>query len=86
MESHIILKEKNLAGDYKIEDNEGRISSKIWQIFGKIEKESRIYVENFVNCKHCKNIYKFTGWSTLNLLKLKCYFLQQRISNENENE
>lgn len=65
------IKLKILCGEFKVSNKRG--TSKVWNIFGKIENSSGEELHNLVCCRICTNIYKYNNKSTSNLVRHKCY-------------
>lgn len=65
------IKSKILNGELRISNKRG--TSKVWDIFGKIENLDGVVFPSMVICRQCNNVYKFNSKSTSNLVKHKCY-------------
>ncbi|XP_050332828.1 uncharacterized protein LOC126761009 [Bactrocera neohumeralis] len=83
----------------KIEDGVYELSekrrgkSKTWNVFAQIKKEDGTLLNDFVSCRKCLRLYKFSNNSTSNLNRHKCCTPQAReetLTNEvpvrNEND
>lgn len=69
-------------GSYKIvEKRKGK--TEVWKVLGEIEKTDGIIINNIVACKFCKNVLKFSGKQTTNLLRHKCY-IKMKEAEENQ--
>lgn len=65
------IKKNLLSGKFKIAIKKGR--SKVWDVYGKIEDNDGVELENKLGCIKCFSVLKYDGRSTSNLVKHKCY-------------
>lgn len=68
-----------MNGQIKLKEKRGR--SRVWNIFAALVDENGEDIENFVACRNCFNVYKFSN-CTSNLVKHKCYAKENGSSND----
>lgn len=67
---------KNIeTGVFRVTKNKDS-RSEIWNIFSQIEKDDGTTIDGVVICDKCNNILKYNGKQTSNLIRHKCYVLQ----------
>lgn len=76
------IKNNLMSGTYKITLKRG--TSKVWEVFGRIEKEEGVEIENKVACRTCFSVMKFDPRTTSNLVKHKCYRITKEIDGKVE--
>lgn len=72
------IKKNLLSGKFKIAIKKGR--SKVWDVYGKIEDNEGVELENKLGCIKCFSVLKYDGRSTSNLVKHKCYTTMKETS------
>lgn len=65
------IKAKILSGVYKINIKRGR--SKVWDYFGHIIDDENNEIPNFIACKICNSVYKYSKYALSNMSKHKCF-------------
>lgn len=70
------IAEKISSGEMTLCETKGK--SKVWEVFAKIMEQDGSPVKNFVSCRHCKKLLKYSNYSTSNLVKHKCYLVKSR--------
>lgn len=77
------ISEKVKNGIFTLTNKTGRTYSKVWEIFCQIQKDDETIIKEYVVCRMCKKVYKYNSRSTSNLLKHKCYIINN-VRNESQ--